>query len=116
MTVEAATILLGLPIMRSKEWVFYKELVCKGATSAPNIKKKRLHRYWYSIMAGDRRSIDWIINLWSGNAENIHNGWTNWSIYRVFFALGARGGFYKTGLLYRARSIDRRIPTLEYME
>ena len=23
-----------------------------------------------------------------------------------FFALGARGGFYKTGLLYRARSID----------
>lgn len=117
MTVEVATILLGLPIMRSKEWVFYKGLVCKGATSAPNIiKKKRFHRYWSSIMAGDRRSIDWIINLWSGNAENIHNGWTNWSIYRDFFALGASGGFCKTGMLYRARSIDRRIPRLEFME
>ena len=66
MTVEVATILLGLPIMHSKEWVFYKGLVCKGATSAPNIKKKRFCRYWSSIMAGEWRSIDWIINITYG--------------------------------------------------
>lgn len=34
----------------------------------------------------------------------------------ISVALGARGEFYKTGLLYRARSIDRRLPRLEYME
>ena len=30
-------------------------------------------------------------------------------------ALGARGRFYETGLLYRGRSIERRIPRLDYM-